>query len=111
MKGANNTYHTKEYYMYNNNNSLDMCVECDEKFIRNICNNCGFGICKRKQCSFQYEQYNKPDVVICKSCYDEIDEKLVLSVNYNQLRLLKKKIEEKVEKRVANKIDEINSIH
>jgi hypothetical protein len=106
MQSSNNVYDTNYYDTYTNLYPWDTCCECDKKFVKKKCNNCGFGICKQKQCSFQFAQYNNPDMVICKTCYDEIDEKLVPSINYNQLRLLKKKIEERVEKSVDKKIAE-----
>ena len=81
-----------EYYHQLSYPSTNNCCECETRITDVKCSNCDFHVCEKKKCSFKFEQYNNITKIICKTCYDEIDEKFKLVINYTDLTLLKKKI-------------------
>jgi len=73
-------------------NKTDKCVECDVGKVINTCNKCGNGVCKQSKCHLSFPHNYDTTFVICKNCYDKIDNQLI---NYDHLiiyKFLKKNI-------------------
>ena len=78
----------------------ERCAECDEFTIQEACNKCGDGVCLSKSCCEVFPHYNNSNYTICRKCTTSIDNKLLLILNYGELRLLKQKINKKLEKKI-----------
>ena len=76
-----------EYYHQLSYPSTNSCCECETRFSDVKCSNCDFHVCEKKKCSFKFEHYNNITKIICKTSYDEIDEKFKLVINYTDLTL------------------------
>ena len=77
--------------VYNINND-DMCNECDDKIVHNVCNKCGNGVCAQTTCHWSFPHTFDSVLIICNGCFDVIDNKLI---NYDHLliyRFLKKNV-------------------
>ncbi len=71
------------------------CVNCEkEKRLKymNECSHCFKDVCKSLSCCSLFPCANKENIVLCHSCQDQIEEKLVLVMDFSKLQLLKKKI-------------------
>ena len=64
----------------------DTCSECDIEEIRNTCNKCGNGVCNQSGCKWSFPHTFNTTMIICKGCFDKIDNKLI---NYNHLLVYK----------------------
>jgi hypothetical protein len=89
---------------YNEYTEWDKCIECDVFRVKDKCEHCGEGVCSRKNCCQVFPHKEKTKFIICNSCSSDIEDKLVLVINYDELRLLKQKISQKI----AQKIKEID---
>ncbi len=93
-----------EYYNCNGFTEWDKCIECDVFRVKDSCQHCGEGVCKRKKCCQVFPHKDNKSFVICNSCSSDIEDKLVVVINHDELRLLKQKISQKI----ARKIKEID---
>jgi len=84
----------------------DRCNECDENAIQEGCDKCGEGVCMTSSCCELFPHYNNSQYVICRHCTNSIDKKLRVLINHSELRLLKQKINKRMEK----KIKQLNDI-
>lgn len=64
----------------------DTCNECNTNDISYECDKCGNGVCKQKNCQFSFPYKYNTTMVICKGCFNEIDNKLI---NYDHLIIYK----------------------
>lgn len=78
----------------------DRCAECDKMSVQEACNKCGEGVCLSKSCCEVFPHYNNSKYTICRQCTTSIDNKLRIVINYGELRLLKQKINKKLEKTI-----------
>jgi len=73
-------------------NGTEMCNECELDKVSNACNKCGNGVCTQPMCQYTFQYKFNTTMVICKGCFDEIDNKLI---NYDHLivyKFLKKNV-------------------
>jgi hypothetical protein len=96
--------HSEKYNTYSPITEWDICVGCDSSRVKELCRNCGHGVCNEKQCCQIFPHVNGTNYAICKSCTRTIEKKLVAIVNHDELRLLKKKIHSRI-KRTIEKIE------
>jgi hypothetical protein len=75
-----------------------ICNECDIEKIMNTCDKCGNGVCKKTNCHWMFPHTFNRSMIICKGCFDEIDNKLI---NYDHL-LVYKFIKQNVKRRQLN---------
>ena len=80
----------------------DKCGECEVRTAKEICKNCGDCVCKRKTCAEIFPHKENENFTICKTCADKIGEKLKISINHDELRLLKQKITIKLQNKVRS---------
>ena len=64
----------------------ETCNECDTNDITYECDKCGNGVCKQKKCQWTFPHKLNTTMVICKGCFDKIDNKLI---NYDHLLIYK----------------------
>jgi hypothetical protein len=69
-----------------------LCSICNTKNILLLCRNCNKEICSYDSCGMHFEHANNTIYSICNICVNIINKKIVLSVDYDKLRCLKKKI-------------------
>lgn len=82
-------------------NNIDLCNECNRNNIVECCDKCGNGVCNNEKCAWLFPSHNNTDFIICNHCFEVIDKKLTPLVDYTKLQLLKKKINEKIEKQIT----------
>jgi hypothetical protein len=80
----------------------DKCSECHSNTAQNVCQNCGDIICLYDECSVSFPHKNNDIFSICSTCKESISKKLkkVELDLYPELKLLKKKIKIRLEKKV-----------
>ena len=71
---------------YINNINDDLCNECNNNIIANQCNKCGNGVCYNIDCSYEFPHYYNKKLIVCKGCFNEINNKLI---NYDHLLIYK----------------------
>lgn len=54
------------------------CNECDSSWVKEFCNKCGEGVCLQDICCETFPHYNNKLYIVCKSCINEIDNKLYI---------------------------------
>lgn len=81
----------------------EKCNECDDAYIKRVCNRCGEGICSKSACSLDFPHYYDTIFVICHTCFNYINNKLVIHSNPDDLKLLKQKINTKLRNNKNNK--------
>lgn len=62
-------------YSLNSYNSV--CIECNKNAAAHECNICGITLCNMNTCCNTFVNNNKPDTIICNSCVNIIDNKLI----------------------------------
>lgn len=76
----------------------DTCNECHKKRVKECCNKCGEGLCLGESCCETFPHYNSGLYILCNDCVTCIEQKLrPTSVDKCDLRLLKKKISNRME--------------
>ena len=70
----------------------DGCEICTDNFACECCDRCGESVCSSDDCCMIFPHYYNTKYVICRGCFDLIDKKLKVLVDYDKLSLLKKKI-------------------
>ena len=90
-------YNTRPYGV---SEEEERCNECNELSVQEACNKCGEGVCLSKSCCEVFPHYNNSKYTICRQCTTSIDNKLRIVINYGELRLLKQKINKKLEKKI-----------
>jgi hypothetical protein len=95
---------SENYHAYNRITDWDICVSCDTSRVKELCRNCGDGVCNGKTCCHIFPHVNGTNYTVCKSCTMTIEKKLVVIINHDELRLLKKKIHSRI-KRTIRKIE------
>lgn len=78
---------------------VEKCNECDEGVVEESCNKCGEGVCLSNTCCEVFPHYHNSNFTICRQCTIGIEKNLYLLVNYSELRLLKQKINKRIEKK------------
>lgn len=81
----------------------DRCTECNVNSVQYTCNNCRNHVCNNQKCSISFPHYNNTCFVICNTCKIPIENKLVC-IEHDKLRLLKKKIQLKIQQRAEEKM-------
>lgn len=64
----------------------ETCNECNINDIKLDCNKCGNGVCKEPKCQWSFPHTHNTTLVICKGCFNAIDNKLI---NYDHLIIYK----------------------
>jgi hypothetical protein len=77
---------------------IEKCSECDVHQIEYCCNKCGDGVCLNPECCELFPHSHNTKFVVCRQCANKIEEKLVVLLNHNDLRLLKDKINKQIKK-------------
>ena len=88
------------YFTYNQITEWDICVTCDNSQAKELCRNCGHSVCNENKCCQIFPHINGTNYAICKSCTRTIEKKLIVVINHDDLRLLKKKIHSKINKTI-----------
>lgn len=70
----------------------DPCDMCDAANITESCNKCSSGVCDDNICSLKFPDRGETIFVVCATCVEEIDKKLIPLIDMGKLRLLKKNI-------------------
>ena len=78
----------------------DMCNECNTASVTHCCNKCGNGVCSKNDCGWIFPHRGQTNYIICDTCVEMIDQKLTLLIDYGKLSLLKKKINNKNERKI-----------
>jgi len=80
----------------------DRCSECHANTAQNVCQNCGDIICLYDECSVSFPHKNNEIFSVCCTCKESISKKFkkVELDLYPELKLLKKKIKIRLEKKV-----------
>ena len=86
---------------------IEKCNECDENLIEECCNKCGEGVCISTKCCELFPHYHDSNFTICRQCSNEIEKKLLILVNHNDLRLLKQKINKRITKKQEKQSNKI----
>lgn len=73
----------------------DVCNECDQKRKIICCDKCGNAICTSNRCAVMFPHYVGGIFAVCTSCKTQIEGKLKILVDFDKLKLLKKKIMKK----------------
>jgi len=73
----------------------DVCNECDQKRKIICCDKCGNAVCTSNQCTVMFPHYVGGIFAVCTSCKTQIEGKLKILVDFDKLKLLKKKIMKK----------------
>ena len=101
----NDIYESKrvgEYYKYNKLSAWEKCIECYAFSVKDICQQCGEGLCNQSKCCDVFPHKDNKNFVICKTCSSYIEDKFVLVINYDDLRILKHKINKKIVRKIKN---------
>ena len=80
----------------------DKCSECHSNTAQNVCQNCGDIVCLYDECSISFPHKNNDIFSVCSTCKESISnkfKKVELEI-YPELRLLKKKIKKRLEKKI-----------
>jgi len=75
-----------------NNKIYDPCEMCDAANVIDTCNKCGSGVCDDKICSLDFPHWHDTTLIICASCVEKINKKLIPLIDLGKLQLLKAKI-------------------
>ena len=73
----------------------DVCNECDQKRKIICCDKCGNAVCTSNRCTIMFPHYVGGIFAVCTSCKTQIEGKLKILVDFDKLKLLKKKIMKK----------------
>ena len=73
----------------------DVCNECDQKRKIICCDKCGNAVCTSNRCTVMFPHYMGGVFAVCTSCKIQIEGKLKILVDFDKLKLLKKKIMKK----------------
>lgn len=65
---------------------------CDAANVIDTCNKCGSGVCDDKICSLDFPHWHDTTLIICASCVEKINKKLIPLIDLGKLQLLKAKI-------------------
>lgn len=57
---------------------INYCTSCNTDKVVMCCDECGDSVCKNNKCCTLYGQYKKTDIVLCKYCITEIEDKFKL---------------------------------
>jgi len=90
------------YIIHNTFTEWEFCCECEEYRVKEMCQHCGDGVCRRNICCWVFPHKNNREFVICNKCANTIDKKLIMVINYSDLRLLKQKIKTKLTRAIKN---------
>ena len=89
-------------YIHNTFTEWETCCECEVYRVKEVCQHCGDGVCRRNKCCQVFPHKNNQKFVICNNCTNAIEKKLVLAINYSELYLLKQKIKAKLTRTIKN---------
>ena len=70
----------------------DICNECNEVKKIILCNKCGNSICTSSKCCIIFPHYFDTLFAVCNDCRLEVEGKLKILIDFEKLKLLKKKI-------------------
>jgi len=70
----------------------DPCDMCDAANITESCNKCCRGVCDDNICSLKFPHRGGTSFIVCATCVEEIDNKLILLIDLGKLKLLKNHI-------------------
>jgi len=70
----------------------DPCDMCDAANITESCNKCCRGVCNDNICSLKFPDRGETTFIVCATCVEEIDKKLIPLIDLGKLKLLKKHI-------------------
>lgn len=70
----------------------DPCDMCDANNITESCNKCCRGVCNDNICSLKFPDRGETTFIVCATCVEEIDKKLIPLIDLGKLKLLKKHI-------------------
>lgn len=77
---------------YNGKKIDDPCYMCDEANTTDTCDKCGNGVCDDTTCRLKFPHKYNTNYIVCATCAEEIDKKLVPLIDLAKLTLLKSKI-------------------
>ena len=84
-------YVHKEQYDIINNIEVS-CEICDTAKITNSCNKCGSGVCDDNICCLKFPHKYNTTFIVCATCVEQIEKKLIPLIDIGKLKLLKSKI-------------------
>ena len=90
------------YIIDNTFTEWETCCECEVYRVKDVCQHCDDGVCRRNKCCQSFPHKNGREFIICNNCTNIIDEKLIMIINYSDLRLLKQKIKTKLTRAIKN---------
>ena len=76
----------------------DICENCNKKTKILSCNQCNKKVCSNAKCSLLFPHHNNTLFIICKQCTSKI-EKQIKCLDFDKIRLLKRKIKTKKTKK------------
>ncbi len=71
---------------------VDYCNECEQEMQILCCDKCAESVCIKGKCSLTFPHYNDSLYVICDTCTKKIEKKLRVLIDFDKLKLLKRKI-------------------
>jgi len=78
---------------------VDHCDECDEKKKIICCDKCANSVCCSYSCSILFPHHNGGVYAVCRSCKTQIEGKLKIFIDLDKLKLLKRKIKKRLQKK------------
>ena len=70
----------------------DPCHMCDAANTTDTCDKCGSGVCDDTVCRLTFPHKYNTNYIVCATCVDEINKKLIPLIDLGKLKLLKSKI-------------------
>ena len=82
----------KDSLKFSRYDNLDLCNECNSQVVRESCNRCGEGVCLGTNCCLTFPHYKDTLFVVCLDCSKQIESKLKVLIEKDDLKLLKQRI-------------------
>jgi len=70
----------------------DPCEMCDAANVTDSCDKCGSGVCDDNICRLNFPHRHNTIYIVCATCVEQIDKKLIPLIDLAKLKLLKSKI-------------------
>ena len=83
-------YDNKQFCRHNK--ITDPCDICDAANITDMCDKCGSGVCCNDICGLTFPHKYNTTYIVCATCVDQINKKLIPLIDLGKIELLKSKI-------------------
>ena len=70
----------------------DPCEMCDAANVTDSCDKCGSGVCDDNICRLNFPHKHNTRYIVCATCVEQIDKKLIPLIDLGKLKMLKLKI-------------------